>query len=127
MKNMSEIRNEDAIEFLADIVDPVATIATDKKFMDDIRKNFKKPEERTRLISYGLKNHKAEIISILAAYEGMSVEEYRKSGKCNPWALPKMLIKIINDKEFVEFFLSSAETEETPSGSATESTEESAQ
>jgi len=124
MKKLSEYKDEEAIEILADILDPVATIATDKGLVDDIRKNFSKGGQRIRIISRALKTHKKEIFEILAALERVPVEEYH----CNMATLPAQILNILNDKDLMEYFLSSAETgEETSSGSATENTEEDGQ
>lgn len=121
MKKLSEYKDEEAIEILADILDPVATIATDKGLVEDIRKNFSKGGQRIRIISRALKAHKKEIFEILAALERVHVEEYH----CNMATLPAQILNILNDKDLMEYFLSLAETEDqTSSGSATENTEE---
>ena len=121
MKKLSEYKDEESIEILADILDPVATIASDKDLVDDIRKNFSKGNQRIRIISRALKTHKREVFEILAALERVPVEEYH----CNMGTLPAQILNILNDKDLMSYFLSSVETEdETSSGSATENTEE---
>lgn len=116
MKKLSEYKDEEAIEVLADIIDPIGTIAQDAKFMDDLRNNFKIGKERPRLISYALREHKHEIFCILAALERVPVDEYH----CNMMTLPGQILNMLNDKDLMQYFFSSAWTDgETISGPAT--------
>lgn len=121
MKKLSEYKDEEAIEVLADILDPVATMAMDKGLVDDVKNNFSKGEHRIRIISRALKEHKKEVFQILAALERVPVEEYH----CNISTLPAQILSILNDKDLMSYFLSSAETEDVnASGSVTGNTEE---
>ena len=70
---LSEYRNEAAIELLADILEPATKILADEKIKELIN------GPRISLIKYVLKNHKSEIIEILAIMDGVPVEEY----ECN--------------------------------------------
>ena len=108
MKKLSEYENEEALEVLADLIDPLATIALDKELVADIRANFKNGAERGRLISDTIKKHKKEVIRVLAALERTPVEEY----KCNLMTLPAQIMNILNDADLMSYFLSSAETKE---------------
>ena len=119
MKKLSDYKNEEALEVLADIIEPLATISSDTEFVADIKKNFSKGSERIRLISRGLKTHGKEVIAILAALERKPVEEY----ECNMATLPAQILNILNDKELMSYFLSQAEPmDETSFGSVTENT-----
>lgn len=102
MKKLSEYENEEALEVLADLIDPLATIALDKELMADIRANYKNGAERARLISETIKKHKKEVIRMLAALERTPVEEY----KCNLMTLPAQLMNILNDADLMSYFLS---------------------
>lgn len=117
MKKLSEYKDGEALEMLAEIIEPVTLILADKKVM----KEFKKT--KIKGVSYILKNHKEQIIPILATLEGVPEKDYH----CNIVTLPKVLIEIMNDKDLVDFFGSQLPTSEDAggsSGSATENTAE---
>lgn len=116
MKKLSEYKDGEALELLADIIEPVTIIVADKK----VYKEFKKT--KIKGVSYVLKHHKEQVVPILAALEGVPEKEYH----CNIITLPKVLLEIVNDKELVDFFnlqLPTTEAQET-SGFATENTAE---
>ena len=116
MKKFSEFQDEEAIELLADILEPVSTIMSDKKIAE-IACN----ETKLKLVQYLLKNHSKQVLEILAMMNGEKVEEF----KCNFFTLPVMLLDVLNDEVFVNFFSSQvAEMQKNASGSAMESTEE---
>lgn len=119
MGKLSQFKNEEALEVLADMIEPLAEVVKDSAFIMDVRENFKKGSERPRLIAYALKNHAHSVISILAAMDRVPVEEY----ECNVMTLPAKILDILNDEDLLSYFLSQAETE-ISSGSATPSTEE---
>lgn len=115
---LSEYKNEEALELLADIMDPLSDIMTDE--------NFKKllSEEKTTkmgMIQYLLRNQSKPIIAILARMENTPVEEFQ----VNILSLTTKLLDVFNDKELVDFFKSQGQmVAGEPSGSATENTEE---
>lgn len=114
MKKLSEYKNEEALDLLAEIIDPVANIFADTEFVDSLQKN------KLLAIKYVLKNHQEKILEILAALEGVSVEEY----ECNIFTLPITLMQLLNDKELLDFFKSQGlRIGEESSGSAMENTE----
>lgn len=114
MRKLSEYKDGEALELLAEIIEPATLIIADKK----VFKEFKKA--KVKGISYILKKHKDRVVKILAALEGIPEEEYH----CNIITLPKVLIEIMNDKDLVDFFgsqLPGVGTGES-SGSVTENT-----
>lgn len=114
MKKLSEYKNEEALDLLAEIIEPVAEIFADKEFVNNIQKN------RMSAIKYLIKNHKKNILSILASMEGVPVEEYQ----CTIFSLPIALVNMFNDEELLDFFKSQGlKINEESSGSATESIE----
>lgn len=122
MKKLSEYKDEEAIEVIADLLDPAIEIMTDKALMEDFKANYKKGSERLRLISKCLKTHKKEVLAILAALERVPVEEYH----CNIATLPAQILNILSDEELIKVFTSVVEKDsDSDSGSATENTEES--
>ncbi|MCM1328842.1 MAG: hypothetical protein NC253_05310 [Ruminococcus sp.] len=118
MKKISEYIGEEALDLLADLIEPAAEIFGDK----DIAKASRKGGGRTAAIKLAVKNHKKAIIEILARLDGVPVEEY----KCNVLSLPQKILEILNDKELLDFFIASGQqSTETSGTSATETTEES--
>lgn len=100
MKKLSEIRDGDAIELLADLIEPISEIATDeeaRKKLTELSKDGASPMEMVKPL---LKTHKDSILKILAIIDGTPVEEYH----CNAITLPLRLIEILNDKELLSLF-----------------------
>lgn len=105
---LSDYKGEAAIDLLADIMEPMAIILADKEIQNLY---FAKDEKGNRIrnapIKYVkpmLKNHKKEVIEILARVEGIPVEEYRE--QCNVITLPMQILEFINDKEIQNLFTS---------------------
>lgn len=88
---LSEYKNEDAIEVIADIIEPLSAIFTD----DEI----KKEKNRMKAVSKALKKYKKEVIQILARIDGVPVEKY----ECNALTLPIKVLEVMNDKEIQDF------------------------
>lgn len=115
MKKLSEYKNEEALDLLAEILEPVADIFADKEFVSKLQGN------RMSAIKYLIKNHKQSILSILASFEGVPLEEYQ----CTVFSLPIALVNLFNDPDLLDFFKSQGlRINEESSGSATENTEE---
>lgn len=110
---LSDIKGERAIEVVADLIEPVANIAADKGiaalFAKEKLAEGADPREAAikRLksaVPQLLKSHKSDIISILAAIDGVEREQYAKE-----LSLPKLLngvMDLLNDEEFKTLFLS---------------------
>lgn len=90
-KKITDYKNEDAIELLADLVEPCSVILADEEI-----KNEKK---QTKAISIALKKYKKEVISILARIEDVPVDKY----ECNALTLPFKIIEMLNDKAVQDF------------------------
>lgn len=116
MRKLSEIKGEDALDVLADVLDPIMDIATDEEFVKVIRSGDKKGA-----IKNLLKSHKKEVLEVMAILEGESPETYEPP----LLKLPSMLLELFNDPELVSLFLSPDQV--TSSGSATASIEETAE
>ena len=112
---LSDYKDEDALDLLADIIDPATEIIAD----DEIRKAVR-TESKLAVIKIILKNHKRAVMEILAAMDGVPVEDYH----VKVWTLPTKLLEIMNDKELMDFFTSAELTEEqTISTESAENTE----
>ena len=114
---LSEIKGEDAIEVIADIIEPIAIIAADK----DFEKERKAKKPMLMLVKYVLKKHRQSVIEILAALDMKTVEEYLET--VNVVSLPKQIMEALNDPEVMSLFQSQSQTEKTSFGSVMESTE----
>lgn len=119
---LSEYKGEQALDMLADLIEPAAAIMADK----EIARIGKSGQPRSKLIKPAIKNHKQEVIEILAILDGEDPEDYAE--KVNLFTLPAKLLEILNDPDLMSLFtLQGQNKEETNSGSATENTEESEQ
>lgn len=96
MTKLSDATNEEAIEILAEILEPCSAIFTDT----ELKKAFENGESQLVIVKKALQNHKSEIIQIMATLDGVPVEDY----KCNIFTLPLKIIEILNDKELAPFF-----------------------
>lgn len=109
---LSEYRGEDALDLLADMLEPTATILADRKIWE-LARGGKKIDG----IKYAIKEYKKEIIEILASIDGVPASEY----KCNVFTLPMRVLDIVNDEELQSFFISQFQNmDETSFGTATE-------
>lgn len=116
---LSEYKGEEALDVLAELIEPAAEIMSDTEIVEMVRNKVPK----IKIIKPMLKNHKKSIIEIMAILDGEDVEEY--TGKVNLLTLPKKLLEILNDPEVMSLFtLQGQNTEETNFGSASESIED---
>ena len=108
---LSEIKGEHTIDVIAAIIEPVAEIASDpvaaemfsRKALPEGEDPKKYAVKRIRKsVPALLKNHKKELIAILAALEGISEEEYAE--KLNMVTLVHDLLELLNDKDFIALF-----------------------
>jgi hypothetical protein len=112
MRKLSEIKGEDALDILADLIEPVSEFSEDQIFVGYIRSG-----NRVEAVKRAIKGHKKAVIRIMALLEGEDPETYAPS----LLRLPAMLIETLNDPELIALFPS--EQTVTASGSATENTE----
>lgn len=123
MKKLSDYKGEEALDVLADIIEPMAIILADK----DVKAMVMNKDEKTpiiKLVKPLIKNHKSEVIAILARVADMPVEEYEKT--VNVFTLPVQLMDLINDPQVKSLFQSQSQTAVTSLasfGSATENIE----
>ena len=125
---LSDIKGDRTLEVIADIIDPMANIAEDEE-SSAMFKREKLPDGMTakkflmkrvrKSLPVLLKGHKADIIAILSAIEGVSQEEY--AGALNLVKLVKDCTDLLTDEAFMELFISAQS--ENDSGSARESIE----
>ena len=112
---LSEYQGEAALDILADLIEPVGEIMSDKGIGEVFKKN------RFRAIGLAIKNHKKAVMQIMATMDGVPVEEY----KCNVFTLPVKILELLNDTDIVQLFTYQGQTGgANSSGSASENTEE---
>ena len=126
---LSDIKGDRTLEVIAEIIDPIANIAEDEE-SSAMFKREKLPDGMTakkflmkrvrKSLPVLLKGHKADIIAILSAIEGVSAEEY--AGSLNLVKLVKDCTDLLTDEVFMELFISAQSG--TSSGSAQENTED---
>lgn len=111
---LSEIKGEQALDVLADILEPAARIISD----DEIEKAYRSGQ-KLKAVKIAIKNHKRDVIAILAIMDGEDPETYEP----NVLSVPIKLLEILNDPDVMGLFLSQEQsTEEISSIPATENT-----
>lgn len=118
MRKLSEYKGDEALELLADLMDPVLEIIADGEVASVLQKGH-----YAAAVKPILKAHKQAVLQILALLNGKTVEEYKK--EVNLFTIPKALLELLNDPDLMSLFTSAEQTEGvTSSGSASENTEE---
>lgn len=113
---LSDIKGDRVLDVIADIIDPIANMVQDK----DVAAMFERKavpdgmeardffaERMRKGMPVLLKRHKADIIAIMAAIEGVTPEQYAES-----LDFPKLftdVMELVTDNAFLDF-LSSPET-----------------
>lgn len=113
---LSDIKGDRVLDVIADIIDPIANMVQDK----DVAAMFKREavpdgmeardffaKRMRKGLPVLLKGHKADIIAVMAAIEGVTPEQYAAS-----LDFPKLftdIMELVTDDAFLNF-LSSQET-----------------
>lgn len=108
---LSEVKGERTFDVIADIIEPISNIASDKEAAELFtRKQL--PEGMTKetfvmnrlkkSMPVLLKNHKADLISIMAAIEGVTPDLYEK--ELNLVKLTQDVTELLNDDAFKALF-----------------------
>ena len=122
MRKLSEIKNEDALDVIAELLDPIAELSKDKEIMkpniDEQGKKVRK--SKLEIAQIAIKRHKGAVMKILATLDGEPLETY----SVNLIQLPLKIYELLNDEDMVAFFQSQGlNLSDAFSGSVTESTE----
>jgi hypothetical protein len=113
---LSEIKGEEALDVLADIMEPAAIIMADERVLETVQS-----EPQLVAAAKILKWHKKEILTVLAYLNQEDPETFKPS----ILALPRMVLELINDPEVKDLFRSQGLTMEGESSiSASENTAE---
>ena len=108
---LSEVKGDRVFDVIADIIEPVATIAQDEEAMA-LFDSGDKPEDMSgwqwfverakKSVPVLMRKYKDELCTILATVNGVSVEEYVED-----LSVPKLfanVIDLVTDSEFISFF-----------------------
>ena len=119
MKRLSEYKNEAALDLLVEIMEPASELMSDSEAVALLYS--KKPGDRMKGVTQMIKAHERAVIQILAALDGVPIDQY----ECGFFTLPTRLLEILNDKELLGFFMDQQmPNTEKPSSSAMENTED---
>ena len=96
MRKLSEIKGEEAIDVLAEILLPITEIINDKEVRAGFETNVAK------CVSIAMKKYKKEIIEIFAIINGKSVEE--TLDEIDILSLPAYIVEILNEPAIQSLF-----------------------
>lgn len=96
MMRITEFKDGDAIDLLADLIDPIAKILGD----EEVKKAFSAGHSKLHIAKLCLKRHKEDILEILAKMNGQTVDEYT----CNPVTILRDIVYLLNDQDLIDFF-----------------------
>jgi len=113
---IAEYTGVDAIELLADIMEPVSEILQDT----EIFKVVQSGANNLKIVQVILKRHKEKVLEIMAIVDQEDPETY----KPNIFVLPMRLIELFSQPEMRALFIGQGQKKDGErSGSATENTE----
>ena len=113
--SLKDIRGKDALDLLEVILDPVQNIFGDPEIAAVFRDSTKSKLEQARAV---LNTHKDDVIAVLAAVEGVPVDEYQD----NLLQMIGKLMTLLNDPDMQFLFPSQRQVTSSSSGAATENT-----
>ena len=91
---LSEIKGEQSLDVLADILDPIGEIVQDKEVRDLLKEN------KLKGVALAIKTHKQAVIEILARLDGEEPDKY----EINLLTVPKKVLEILNDDTLATLF-----------------------
>lgn len=98
MRALSEIKGEEALDILAEIIVPITDIAQDK----EVRQSFDEKNVASA-VSVAIKKHKKAIIEIFAKVDGKTYEEELE--EVNLLTLPAQILTLLNEPTIQNLFL----------------------
>lgn len=110
---LSDYKGEEALDVLADMLEPTSKIVNDDKVKDLIGKS------KLELVAYVIRNHKEDVLKLMAALERKDVETFKNT--VTVFTLPMKLLDIINDPDVQLLFTYQGQKgDATSSGSVSE-------
>lgn len=120
MRKLQDVKGEEALDVLADVLDYAVQLVKNDKIREAIENKGIRHIETVKTL---IKEGKREIISIMAVIDGKSYDEFVES--LDLLTLPVMLYETFNDEALQAVFQSQVQTVGvTDSTLATENTEE---
>lgn len=116
MGKILDARGEEALDVLADLLDPVTEIAQDPEISAMMRGGKATVAQFTVAI---LKSHKSAVVDIMAIDDGKTAEEERKL--LSVATIPLRLMALLKNAAIKEMLFGAAETSESADGSSTAS------
>lgn len=101
---LSDIKDERALDVLADIIEPAADILSD----EEVKTMYRSGQPMLRLAAYIIRNHKKSIIEIMACLDGEDPKDY----SFNLVTLPQRILELINDPGLNSLFTSRVQNNE---------------
>ena len=121
MKKLSEYRDGEALDIIADMLGPIVAMTKNTEFMAVINND---KATRLEMVQVALKVCQHEVIEMLAILNNVPVEEYH----CSVASIMVDATSLFADKDFISFFESqSQKNSEDTFGSATGNIEAAAQ
>ncbi len=115
LRSLTEIRGDEALDMVADLLEPATEIMSDK----DVEIAYK--TSMVKAISIAIKNHKKAVKTILALVEGEDPNTYEPSVAI----IPARIYQILTDPVLQDLFtLPNQKSEEATFGSVSENTED---
>lgn len=96
MRKLSEIKGEEALDVLAEILEPIVEIAND----EDVRAGF--DTNIAKCVSVALKKYKKQILEIFASINGKSVDETCE--EIDLLSLPSYILDVLSDPAIRRLF-----------------------
>ena len=114
---LSDYKGEQAIDVLVELMEPATAIMADK----EVARLAQSKVPVIKIVKAAIKNHKKEVIEILAVLDGEDPKEYAE--KMTVFTLPAKLLEVLNDPDMRNLFSLQGQMTEASSTSATENTE----
>lgn len=102
---LSELKGQDAIDAIADVIEPLSAIATDKRLRADFKKVADSDDRVAALgkvLPKAIKTHKTDVIKVLASVNRKTVKEYEAEA-----TVPRIMadaFDVLTDEELFAFF-----------------------
>lgn len=112
MGRIVDARGEEALDVLADLLEPISAIAGDKEISEITRNNGSVGQ----LCAAILRRHKPEVVQIMAIDDGKTVDE--EKSLLSVVTVPARLLALVSIPAVKEMLFSSAETSKDETGSS---------
>lgn len=123
MRKISELTTDNAVDIICEIIPYVEDIITDEELMTEIKSKLNLSQGANKLELYALlvgkisriapillKKKRASVYGILAAFNGVPVEDINKQ---NFIVTLRQIKELVRDKQVVELFTSSGSAEDS--------------